>query len=426
MVVAKITRLIQASVLFVFLANSINAEGQIVDRKTLPLPISNFDLHYIDRMDLFTDDDRHVSIRINNYVWVHNNWIDMSKKGWLLNGFIRDGQLYMSAKHGNNLNVCQICSEVELDRCIKIKKAPSKFWISPKFTHLFETSSQDKVCYLLGRCQRFPSNIFDLTATLASGGHGIYYTKPFFVKIKENKMSSYIKFDYGGRTDESLVVKEAVAGKNSIHLLGLRKQGEPGTPLGKDDYLPQPVIMYYVNFDLEKNKYTRKHCIYEDTPRLDKTIDSKFFYGPPSMDNQNDDIFVVFPWTEIKHQSKRIQYSGKNPIQSDIYFWEYSGNSAGNVNKIAEGFCPLVRCDLLDNVHVIWIGKNRDMIHRVRKSGIWSQERIILNDVDDLSGGIASRAYTAEFDKDGCLHIVYISGNKITRVKIDMNQSGDL
>ena len=115
-------------------------------------------------------------------------------------------------------------------------------------------------------------------------------------------------------------------------------------------------------------------------------------------------------------------------FKSDIYYWQGGYGSFGDVEKIASGFLPLVRVDFLGNVHVVWLSSDGGLVHKVKRNGGWSGEKIILNNVDiypDITYGtspdITYRKISAEFDKDNNLNVIFPADGNLVRAKVKLS-----
>ncbi|MHC4075990.1 MAG: hypothetical protein ACYSRZ_06200, partial [Planctomycetota bacterium] len=373
----------------------------------------------------------------------------------LLGGFIKDNSFYVVFENVDTVDIYSVKKSLELINHIKLAL------IRYDYNGVITLPGPDNSCYLFGHSNTFPSDPSELLRTFMSGGHGVYYYKPFLAEIRHNKTIRHIKFDYGGKTDESFVVKEAVAGKNSIHLLGFRNIDVPfignrmptqlvrpslsGYGLKRHNFerrdyygerdISQSVILYYANYNLKKKMNTRRHTIYQNTPGYDKNKGTYFDYGVLSADTKDDDVFVVFTWVELKLRTTGVNVEN---VRSDIYYWQCNDKTSSNAEKIAEGFCPLVRVDLSGNVHVFWVDRSGNVIKKVNKDGKWGNKEIILSNVSASPAIIYTKScmvranrdmpeailYTkflsAEFDKDNNLNVVFPSSKGVVYKKLKL------
>jgi len=405
--------------------NNVNAKDQILERKVLSNPGFNFiDVH---STNLFIDDDSNTFILIEvwrtdstkDFLCINNNWIRVDKYGILLNGFLKDGHFYLAFQKDEDVVIYNIQEDIKflcrIKSRIKIGGIPRN--IGSYQDRVIPLSNQNDSYLFLGRYVKLPANPIESLRTIISGGHGIYYDKPFLAEIQNEKMLKCRKIRYGGKVDESFVIKEVATRKDLIHFLGFRGAEEPETsgPLGFARNTP--VILHYVGYDFKKKKTTRTHSICENTPKVDKNKNVKSYYGPLSMDNLEDNVFVVFSW--VQHRSKPRPIPIKD-IKSDIYYYQYSDNASGDIERIADGFMPLVRVNSLGNVHVLWVNSDGGLVYKVKKNGRWSEEKIILNNLN-IYPNITRRYISAEFDKDNNLNVIFPSNGNLVHaiVKVD-------
>ncbi len=411
--------------------NNTNAKDHILERKVLSSKMFNCsDLRSI---NLFVDDDKNTFVVIavrgenrygNYFLYMNNDWEVIDEHGKRLNGFIKDGQLYLAFENDEDVDIYNIETDIKLVSRIKIRRIRIKGIRSNIISYqsrVIPVSDGDSSYYYLGRYVKFPANPVDLVQHFLSGGHGITYRKPVLAEIRDNKMLEPQKLRYGGKIDETFTIKEAIKGKDSIHLLGFRGPVEarsaPGFAWNK------PVILHYADYDLKKKKTTRKHSIYENTPKFDKNTDTDFDYGSVSIDNLNDDIFVVFSWVTITNYGSRDD--NIKDIKPDVYYWQYSDNCSGDIEKIGNGFMPLVKVDSLGNVHVFWIDHDGNLVCKTKKDDKWSKDNFILTGIDILPGIISTRYVCAEFDKDNNLHVVFPSSGSLVYAKVKLDVIAD-
>ncbi|HUV40759.1 MAG TPA: hypothetical protein VMW23_03100 [Sedimentisphaerales bacterium] len=411
--------------------NNTNAKDQILERKVLSSKMFNCsDLHSI---NLFIDDDSNIFVAIavygenrygNYFLCTNNNWQVIDKYGICLNGFIKDGQLYLAFRKDEDVDIYNIQKDIKFVSRIKVKPIKIKgiaHNIISYQSRVIPVSDGDSSYYYLGRYVKFPANPLDLAEHFLSGGHGITYRKPALAEIRDNQMLEPRKLRYGGKIDETFTIKEAIKGKDSIHFLGFRGPVEPRSAPGFA--WNKPVILHYADYDLKKKKTTRKHSIYENTPRTDKNTDTHFGYGSLSIDNLNDDIFVVFSWVTISNYGSRDD--NIKDIKPDVYYWQYSGDSFGDIEKIGNGFMPLVKVDSLGNVHVLWIDHDGNLVCKTKKDDKWGKDNFIMTGIDILPGIISTRYICAEFDKDNNLHVVFPSNGSLVHAKVKLDVTAD-
>ncbi len=396
-------------------ANDLYAKAQVLKRKMLSNPARR--CREIRSTGLFVDNNKNTFVRINNFLYVNNKWIKMDKYGRRLNGFLKDGRLYMTFEKDGNIDIYKVKKDFELTSQIKIIEGPNILWRGAKFERIFAVPGEDNSYFLQGKCPKQPTNPFEFIFNFTSGGHGILYKKPVLAEVQDDKMLRYLKFRYRGKLDESFYIKEAAGGKNSINFLGFRKLEKPA--FGPNKYAPWPVILYYADYNLKKKKVARSHTIYENTARYDKDTDTRFDYGPLSMDSFGDDVFIVFSWRGSGGWSTKG--FDIRDVKSDIYYWQCSNGRFGDIEKIAEGFSPVVRADLFGNVHVVWVNSDGVSFYKVRKDGRWSEAEVILSNVDICPSVVYSRHISAEFDKDNNLNMIYPSNSNLIYVKVKLD-----
>jgi hypothetical protein len=373
----------------------------------------------------------------------------------LLGGFTKDNSFYVVFENVDAIDIYRVQKNLELIN--HIKPTP----IRHQYNGVITINGSSNFCYLFGHSDAFPSDSAELLRTLESAGHGVCYSKPFLAEIRDNKMIEYVELDYGGKTDESFVVEEAVAGKNSIHFLGFRNIDVPfignrgptrlvrpslsGYGLKRyhfergdyyeDRNISRSVILYYADYNLKNKKNMRKHTIYKNTPGYDKNKGIYSDYGVLSADSKNDDVYVVFTWVEQKFHTTGVNVES---VRSDIYYWQCNDKVSSNAEKIAEGFCPLVRIDLSGNVHVFWVDRSGNVVQKVKKDGKWSNEEVILSgfstspaiiytkycssreDRDIPEAILYTKFISAEFDENNNLNVVSPSSEGVVYTKLKL------
>ena len=411
--------------------NNTNAKDQILERKVLSSKMFNCsDLHSI---NLFIDDDSNIFVAIavygenrygNYFLCTNNNWQVIDKYGICLNGFIKDGQLYLAFENDEDVDIYNIREDIKFVSRIKVKPIRIKgiaHNIISYQSRVIPVSDGDSSYYYLGDYVKFPANPLDLVQHFLSGGHGITYRKPVLAEIRDNQMLEPRKLRYGGKIDETFTIKEAIKGKDSIHFLGFRGAENPKTSGEPRFARDEPVILHYVDYDLKKKETTRKYSIYENTPRTHKNTKTNFDYGSVSIDNLDDDIFVVFSWVTITNYG-----SGdiKN-FKPDVYYWQYSGDSFGEIEKIGNGFMPLVKVDSLGSVYVFWVDHDGNLFCKTKKDDKWGKDNFILTGIDILPGFTYTKYICAEFDKDDNLHVVFPSNGSLVHAKVKLDVTAD-
>jgi hypothetical protein len=388
-----------------------------------------------------------------------------------LGGFTRDNQFYAVFGDVNTVNV--YCVQKKPDIVNRIK--PIEVSGYPSYDEVITIPENNNSYYLLGEYCILPLNPVEYVRTqVFAGGHGVYYVKPLLAEIQDNKMVRCIKLDYGGPRDESYVVQEAVAGKDSIHFFGFRnidvpfignrapdrliRSGDDGYGLKRYNFdtgnyyidrdITQSIILHYSDYNLKKGKNTRNCKIYENTPGYNEKTDTYCDYGVLSADTKEDDVFAVFSWVKWQRHragSTMVKYQGLqhkegfslNDVNSSIYYWQCSDKSYGKAEKIAEGFCPLVRVDQFGLVHVFWLDRSGNVVQKAKKDDKWSSEEIILSgfntkpiiytkycssaqDDNRPEAILYTKFFSAEFDKGNNLHAVYPTAEGIVYTKMKL------
>jgi len=397
-------------------ANDLQAKAQVLERKILSNPARR--CMEIRSTGLFVDNDKNTFIRINDFLYVRNNWVEIDKYGRLLNGFLRDGRVYMAFEKDGNIDIYNIRKDFELTSRIKIIEVPNFLWRGARFERIVAVPGEDNSYLLQGECGKSPTNPFQLMFWFTSGGHGIIYRKPVLAEVRDDEMVRYLKFRYRGKLDESFYIKEASEGGNTVGFLGLRQLEKPD--FGPNKYAPAPVILHYADYNLERRKVARSHAVYENTPGYDKDTDSYSDYGPLSMDSFGDDVFIVVSWRRRNRMNSSERFDIKD-FESNIYYRECSKGDFGDIERIGEGFSPIVRADFLGNVHVVWVDSDGVFFHKVRKGDRWSEAETILSDVDICPYIVYEGHISAEFDRHNSLNVIYHSDDNLVyaRVKLD-------
>jgi hypothetical protein len=404
-----------------FATSDLYAQDHILDWKVL----SNKELNCsrIISINLFIDKDNNSFVLANSgkdFLCINNNWIGLDEYGWFLNGFVKDGYFHLAFEKDEDVVIYNIRKDIKLANRIKLRTRHRRNKVIP-------ASGQNGSYCFLSRRVKPPVNPINFVGSVLSG-HGFLYEKPVLVEIQDDEMLQRQKIRYGGKIDESYFIKEVATGKDSIHFLGFRTPDErkSGGPKLAQNSL---VILHYADYNFKKKKTTRKHSIYENIPKLDKIKNVKSYYGPLSIDNLDDDIFVVFSWVERQYwrQKSAKEFNIKDFI-SDIYYWQAGYGSFGDIEKIASGFLPLVRVDFFGNVHVIWLSSDGGLVHKVKRNGGWSEKKNILNNVDiyqDITWGITAtttyRKISAEFDKDNNLNVIFPTDGNLVHAKVKLS-----
>lgn len=462
---------IKISLIFLF-AFCLRVQGvQILEQKVIAKQVTDCDMH---QTKLIFDNNNKLFITMEQLLYTDSNLIRIGTLTMYTNdnpfkvveikavddyccnflgGFVKGNQFYIAFDDVNAINIYHVQKKPELVNYIEQ---------SSDILHFEKviSTSQKNSLYLFGHYNTvFPNPL----AIIITQGN-FYYNKPLLAEISDNKIRKLIKFDYGGKTDESYIVQEIATGKDSINFFGFRNIDVPfsgkSAPIklvepyggyglkqyhfGTGDYyinrdITRSIILYYSDYNFTKESNTRKCKIYENTPGYNKDLNTYSDYGVLSADTQGEDVFAVFTWVENKNfkmGSKFRQPFNINDVNSSIYFWQCSDKSHGKAEKIAEGFCPLVRVDKIGNVRVFWVDSNGNVVQKVKRDGKWSNEEIVLNnfntksiiytkncsiaDEDKPEAILYTKFFAAEFDLDNNLHAVYPTKEGIVYTKIKL------
>jgi hypothetical protein len=442
-----------------FAYNSNAQSVQILGRKVISTQTTDCDMHWA---KLLFDDHNQVLISMRTLLYLNNNLLETGGYRGFLGGFVKNNQFYVAINDMNTIDIYSVLGSLELIRDIH----PIKFGSSINYEKIITMPENNNSYYLLGEYYILPFNpVEHIRTQMLVGGHGVYYIKPILAEIQNDKMIRYIKLPYGGKIDESYIVEEAIAGSDSIHFFGFRnidvpfignqgpdrlvRSGVDGYVqkiynYGGGDYyldrdITQSVILYYSDYNLKEERNVRKHKLYENTPGYDEKTDTYCDYGVLSADTKDNDVFAVFTWVEQKHfkqGSKFRQGFNINNVNSSIYYWQCSDKSYGKAEKIAEGFCPLVKVDQFGLVHVFWLDRSGNVVQKVKSNGKWRNEEIILSsistksiiytkgcliaDEDRPEAILYTKFFTAEFDRDNNLHAVYPADDGIIYTKLKL------
>jgi hypothetical protein len=460
--------LLFTSIILIFSLTSKTQAVQVLEQKIIAAKVNDWDIHWA---KLIFDNNDNVLITMKGLFYIDDKLTSTRNLSEyccdILGGYVKDNHFFIVLNDINSLDVYRVQKEAKLESYIKPLEKNSDY------DGVVVLPEQDDSYYIFGHYSIGTLNPLDnLKAILPMGR--ITFDKPFLAKIENNKVVSFIKLNYGGKTDESYIVQEAVAGKDSIHFFGFRNIDVPSIgsrePIqlvdsGTNDYagkaynfdtgdyysdsdITRSVILYYSNYNLKKEKNTRNCKIYENTPGYNKKTDTYCDYGVLSADTKGDDAFAVFSWVKWQRHragSTMVKYRGLqhkegfslNDVNSSIYFWQCSDKSYGSVEKIAEGFCPIVKVDQFGSVHVFWIDRGGNVVQKVRKNNNWSSEEIILKGIsakpiiytkhsysakakDRPEAILYTKFFAAEFDKDNNLHAVYPTAEGIVYTKLKL------
>jgi hypothetical protein len=274
--------------------------------------------------------------------------------------------------------------------------------------NIIPVQEQNDLYYLLTAKSEFPINLREFIYDFTSGGHGIYYVKPFLAKVQDGKIGKFTKLEYGGKIDETYYIKQVTQNDNVIHFLGFRQQEKRASGNTSDQFTP--VILHHIAYDIKKNKVTEADSVYTDTPRWqeEKGIRYRYSYGDYAMDAIGDNSFVAFAWHKYIAQTNQL-------IKSDIFYWDYNQGKAGMPEIIADGYLPVVKADSLGNIHLLYVNDKANLMHKVKQKGIWQKENVLINKVDAKPG---LNNIACVFDKNNNLHVIYVSNATLMLAKI--------
>lgn len=437
--------------------------GQILQQKVISNQVNDWDMHWT---KIIFDNNDNVLITMKGFFYTVDNLRSTRNLSEyccdVLGGYIKDDQFYIILNDIHKIDVYKIQKQVELESYIKPKISEYH-----DYDGIVLIPGENDFYYLFGHYNLLTSKPIDNLKMMISAG-SVTFKKPFLAKIQNNKIVHCIKLDYGGKRDESYIVQEAVAGKDSIHLFGFRNIDVPfigdgvrepirlidsGTngyalkmhQFKRGDYyqdrnITRSITLYYTDYNLKKMKNMRNSLIYENTPGFNHDTDIYSDYGVLSADTKDDCVYAVFNWVEQKHfkqGGKFRQAFDINNVNSSIYYWRCGDKPYGKAEKIAEGFCPLLRVDQFGSVHVFWIDRSGNVVHKIQKGSNWGNDEIILKGINSkpiictkFSYSVLDRdrpeaiLYTkflaAEFDKENILHAVYPTSEGIVYTKLKL------
>lgn len=418
---AKLTLIILSTFIFV---GDLRAKGTVLQSKQLPT--SMFNCTDIWLTEIFIDIDKNTFVRIMapgrnpygiHFLYSNNGWISLKQFGELWNAFVKDGHLHLALYRDKTLFIYKVQKSIELVNSTSINGSLGRGLMVEDVDKVIPVPETYNSYYLLADGSRFPVNPVEFLFDFSSGGHGIYYLKPFLIEVKDEKLTKPCELRYGGKIDESYSIKQVRQhDEDLIHFLGFRSQEERVWRTAKSEHKPE--ILHHVAYNLKKKKAVKTHAIHKNTPRVEKDKNSETFYGPLSIDALGNDVYVVFSWIQSRLQPRPIPV---NDIKSTIFYWQYNADTACDVEKISDGFLPVVRVDSSGGVHTLWVDKNGSLVHKSKRNGKWSNETVLVNNLDLDYGVVAKRYVSAEFDNDDNLHVVFPSGGTLVHsvLKVD-------
>lgn len=420
---AKLTLILM--VMLVYLCG-FSLGGNMIQSTTIPL--QHFNVTDISSIELFCVEENGVpmtaliietqgSITVpgSDLLYINSSWTDI-KYGDLLNAFVKDEHLYV-VRHkfeSDEIIIHRIQQNGGLVSAICIKGTLAEQFVPGAIKNVIPVQGQSNSYYLVNARWVFPVHPGEFLRTVLSAGHGICYVKPMLIEVQDGKLGKPQKLRYGGKRDESFYIKEVVSCDNLIHLLGFKRQEVHGA------YEKWPAeTLHHVAYDVKKKKVTQTNSIYTDTRRTVKEKDKSFecFYGYISIDALKEDVFVAFSWEKI--YSMKIK--GDIYKESSIFYWEYNQGKESKAEKIADGFHPVVKADSLGNVHLLYINDKANLMHKVKRKGVWQKEDVIVDKVHVEDGKVFFTSFAAAFDKDNNLHVVYPSAGNLVYAKIKLD-----
>jgi hypothetical protein len=401
--------------------NNLYGKPEIIDWKVLSS--DQFNASDITSVDLFIDKDNKAFVEAGNYyLWLNDKWVSTKQYGGCLNGFVRDGRVYMtSLSDEQHIDIYSVGKDFTFENRITI----GDFHRWPGREQVIYVPGEKNTYYLLGARGQLPQDPGEFMVQVTSGGHGICYDKPIWAEVQGQKLLEYQEIPYGGKTDESYRIKEVLTGKDTVHFLGFRKQEH--RKWGSQHEPPPPGTLHYAEYNVKNKKLVRSQDIYDNIPYKDENDKYRYFYWHVSADNFNGNIFIVFSWHGIRYynplQPQSIKTNMEN-INSPIYYSQSGGKTFSDAEVIGQGILPLVRADSVGNVHVIWADSNGNLVHKVKKDSKWGDEQIAMDGMIDTdkvwekSDALWFKKMSAEFDKDKNLNVVFTSKGKLVLAKI--------
>jgi hypothetical protein len=402
-----------------FVAGDLIAGGHIINSKRLPTAV--FGGSEIRPTELFIDayDDTFIVVTVSGrtegtFLYMNDNLIDPKQYIGVWNGFLKEGHFHFALWRDETIFIYKVQKIIELVSRIDFKSLADR--LRSYNVHIIPVQGPGNPYYLLASRWCSPVNPVEFLKGFLSGGHGIYYWKPFLIEVQEEILSKPRKLSYGGKTDESYYIRQVLPHGDLVHFLGFRMQEEPdGRSVKK---ATESVILHYTAYDLQKKKVAKTHSICSKTPNIEIDKNNETSYGPLSIDALGNNVFVAFSWVEERIKPRPTPL---NNIKSTISYWQYSNGVASDIEKIGDGFAPLVKVDSSGNVHILWVDKNASLVHKAKRNGKWGKDAVLVNNLSVDEGVLAGGYVSAEFDKGDNLHIVYPSGGILVHsvLKVD-------
>jgi len=419
---AKLTLIIMTTYFF---TSDLFAGGLVLNSKRLPVLTSVAQIRFTE-IDIDAEDNTFIIIKVDGFrgehfyedefLFMNDSLTDLEQYGGIWDKFLKDGHFHLACRKDETISIYKVRKGMELVSSIGTKESLGKHLQSKDIDRFIPVSGSGNFYYLLASGKRFPVNPVEFLVNFFSGGHGIGYAKPFLIEMQDDKCAKPRKLRYGGKIDESYYIKQVVQHEGFVHFLGFRMQEERA--FGPDKIEPEPEILHHAAYDLKKKKVVKTHTICTKTPKVEKDKNNRSFYGPLSIDALDDNVFVAFSWIQRKLNVRPIT---TKDVNSTIFYWQYSNGLAGDVEKITGGFLPIAKVDSSGSVHILWVDKNASLIHKAKRDGKWSNDTVLVNNLDVDYSVIVRGVVTAEFDSADNLHIVYPLGGTLVHsvLKVD-------
>jgi len=388
-----------------FFAGNLYAADIVVS--STQLPVAMLGLSDIDSIGISIDSNNNtftiISAKEGSYYYFNDKPIDLKKYGTIWNTFLKDGRFHFYIFKDGDICIYKFTNykDIKLVSSIDLRGSFTESFRPDSIYCIIPLPQETNSYYLLIDGSVFPASPAEFIFDFASGGHGIYYVKPFLAEVRDGKVGKPKKLKYGGKRDETFYTKGVIRTGEIFHFLGLRQQEKRAWGPRETNFTP--VILQHAAYNLKTNKVTQTNPIYTDTPRggEDRGIWYRYDYGTYSMDAMGDNAFVAFSWVKLSHHKNQI---GEKYAESNIFYWDCIQGKTGKAEKIADGFNPVVKADSLGNVHLLYVNNKANLMHKIKRKGAWQQANVLVNRVTTKpwTDNIA-----ATFDKDNNLHVVY-------------------
>ncbi len=414
---AKFTLII---LLICFFTGNLCAEGIVLDSKNLSTAM--FNCSDIGWIGVFIDSENNPFIRVTvtsqnphgiHFLYSNNSWLPLKQYGGLWDVFVKDGYFHMACKKDETISIYKVRKNIELISNISIGSSLNEYLIAYHGDKIIPVLGSDESYYLLTSCWVFPINPREFFIDIVSVGHGKYYNKPLLIEVQDGKPGKPKKLPYGGKRDETYYIKQVAQSGDLVHFLGFRQQEKRAWGSPKEQFTP--VLLHHATYDLKKKKVTQTNPIWTDTPRFEKDTEIRYDYRNISIDAMGSNVFVGFSWVKKKSLTNQVEV---RYIESNIFYWDCNQGKVSEVEKIADGFLPIVKADSFGNAHLLYVNIKGNLMHRVKRKDIWRKEDVLVDRVDAIPyiDNIA-----AAFDKYNNLHVVYPLGGNLVYAKIKLD-----